>query len=824
MAKSIGLVAARLALAGFTALTAAWCLLAYIPFTYHQVCRGGLLPWFSAFARLHPYLYWPVFAVTALTLGPAHGLRRAGKIAFVVFYAAAGIGLMAHPLLMDLGNDTQSLLWCCFALLPLLWVGLLDLAPGETRRRAASDPSLDDQQGLDTRRVFRACLAAAIYAWAMSAGISFAQYGGRTGERLKWVAASLASHTALFMAAFLALSFAGAVAALAFRRAAAQAWVYGGAAATLLTLALVRVVFSPLSFAGRGAPALALAASGSMVILLVGMSARMQRSETSYAGNGFDFILFPALVLLPGSRWGQCMALGLASAAPIYALWEFRTADWQHLVSDVAILALWAGAFVFFYAAQQPMAGKPQKSEWRLVSSAGLLCLYGAAMYFERQGRIDGAASYAGLDAGFRLAHSSLSLPAEAAPDASFYSFLAAHTNLPRSAAAAPAQIKLVERLEPGEGAKPNIFIFVIDSLRRDYVAPYNPAVWFTPAISSFAAESAVERNAFTRYTGTGLSEPSIWMGALSPHRQYLMPFTPMNSLERLLQFEHYRQYITRDEVLSLIVPPTSAMTELDAGKPTMNCELCATLGELQEKIANSGDGAPVFAYTQPQNLHVSVIRRQGRRTVDEGGYGGFDAAYASRVRAMDGCFGRFIEFLKRRGMYENSIVILTSDHGESLGEREQWGHAFNVAPEVVRVPLIIHLPAAHRRLANDADAPASLIDIAPTLYYLLGHRPIVHNELFGRPLFTENAAEGASYLRTSYVVASSYGPVYGLLTNGARSLYVADAMAYRDDVFGWEDGRVTQSELGVAPRLDLREKIRDELLAVDAFYGPGRR
>src|SRR6516225_4533983 len=94
--------------------------------------------------------------------------------------------------------------------------------------------------------------------------------------------------------------------------------------------------------------------------------------------------------------------------------------------------------------------------------------------------------------------------------------------------------------------------------------------------------------------------------------------------------------------------------------------------------------------------------------------YSVFNNPYSARVKAMDKCFGEFIQFLKNSGLYDDSIVILTSDHGDSLGERGRWGHAYNVVPEVVRIPLIIHRPANLQSLTFDPDSPAFLTDITP--------------------------------------------------------------------------------------------------------------
>src|SRR5258708_26091575 len=53
-----------------------------------------------------------------------------------------------------------------------------------------------------------------------------------------------------------------------------------------------------------------------------------------------------------------------------------------------------------------------------------------------------------------------------------------------------------------------------------------------------------------SHYGGTGLSEPSIWMGGMMVHKQYVTPFAPMNALQKLLETDGYRSFVTRDSIL----------------------------------------------------------------------------------------------------------------------------------------------------------------------------------------------------------------------------------------------------------------------------------
>jgi len=498
--------------------------------------------------------------------------------------------------------------------------------------------------------------------------------------------------------------------------------------------------------------------------------------------------------------------------------------DWEHLIQKLLTAATWAGCFSFFYLTAPAPTKRSANSV--IIAAAAFVCLYVGFIALPAKWQLpadkQALDEYANYDASFSLARALLSPPVAAVVDPdSFYAFLVRNTNIPRSVNSDPVDINLAGKLSQTPGPKPNIFIFVIDSLRRDYVSAYNPAVNFTPNIDAFGRESIVVQNGFTRYTGTGLSEPSIWTGAMLLHKQYITPFYPMNSLQKLLDFEQYQQFIARDEILSTILAPSKLVTGLDPGQPTMNLRMCRSLEGLQRQLAQGASaGRPIFAYTQPQDIHVSVINREGGSVPPGESYPGFYAPYASRVKGIDRCFGEFIQFLKNSGLYDNTIIILTADHGDSLGEQGQWGHAYHIAPELVRIPLIIHLPTAMKALSFDPTAPAFLTDITPSLYYLLGHRPISRNDLFGRPLFTATPEEAVPYLRSSYMVASSYGPVYGLLENSGHALYVANAVEYKDHFYEWGEGKgVINDTITSQIRTDRQQQIRESLNEIAKFY-----
>lgn len=81
---------------------------------------------------------------------------------------------------------------------------------------------------------------------------------------------------------------------------------------------------------------------------------------------------------------------------------------------------------------------------------------------------------------------------------------------------------------------------------------------------------------------------------------------------------------------------------------------------------------------------------------------------YDAEVAYQDRQLRRVFRALKRSGELENTMVIIVSDHGESIGEHEFMGHAFVVYNELVRVPLFIHYPAMFepgKRVQHDVSA-----------------------------------------------------------------------------------------------------------------------
>ncbi len=96
-------------------------------------------------------------------------------------------------------------------------------------------------------------------------------------------------------------------------------------------------------------------------------------------------------------------------------------------------------------------------------------------------------------------------------------------------------------------------------------------------------------------------------------------------------------------------------------------------------------------------------------------------ATYDAEIASVDAAFGELVDFLEREGLYDDAILIVTSDHGEEFGEHGFVGwHAHSLYDELLRVPLLVKLPGS-RGSGRSVEAQVRGIDLAPTILEELG-------------------------------------------------------------------------------------------------------
>lgn len=808
----------RAALVLFSGLTGIYALLAYLPFTYQGVIRFPLAAWIPVFVRFHPLLLLLLVAANAWTdlgRGRAQGRTRALGIAHALWGLAA-LGTLIFRPLEGIRNDGSSL-----ALALAAWSLPLGLLLVDLRSLAPALPVAFAPRG-EARRLLLAALGSALLMVLFFEAFAPQVSGPGLGLLRAW---TLSAHLLLALAAavlLLGLSGLGRLLPRAWMGAAA----FAATAGLGLAYYLQREVFVSLAFQGWVAGLVsALLAALALALLLRGALAQPVPAD----GEAVPDLWFRPLVrLLAGHPGRACAWIAAAAALAWLLLPRAAVFDWNFLFQKALAAGLGSAFFLGLYVA---LPSRDEGAGW--AAALVLLPMVATSAFLRLDETLAARRSSRrpedrlgpllerreGADVSVRALRSALAPPRQGVGE--IYRLLQRNSNLPRETRTEPVELRHVDTLRPAQGFRPDIYVVVVDSLRRDYLGAYNPKVKFTPELDRFAAESAVVPRAFTRYGATGLSEPSIWTGALMLHKQYVTPFRPLNSLQTLLETDGYRASLSMDSILEVVVGRGEWLRELDPGVGTQDLRLAPSLEKLQKQLeAAAGDPRPVFAYTQCQDLHVSVVNREGGGVVLPGDYAGFHAPYASRLKRLDGALGRFVAWLKGTGRWERSVVILTADHGDSLGEEGRFGHAYTLYPEVVQIPMLIHLPEAYRPLVSMPEAPAFLTDLTPTLYYLLGHRPLRTDPILGRPLFTSTREEQAPFRRERYLLASSYGAVFGLLSGDGRELYISDGIHFKDESFHL-DGSPAGIRVPTTPEAKVRydRLIASEIQALNRFY-----
>jgi len=801
----------KLCWGAYLLLTSVYCLLAFLPYTYCALIKAPPYEWMPWFVHHHAQFYWPLLVAAALAYWPGKkSLWHAGVFLVLAF---AGLYLLARPFLSSVQSDRSAYVASLLFLAPLLLTAIPDAGRYWLRWR----------DGGSQLPYSTALLTAALVALLYSSGTMLRGYleRGSVGfhlaeaELTTW---SMVCHITLAVAALSVFNLISLLAEKTRHPGRLRAALVAALGLAALSLGLVHFLSNDMSFEGWPAQLYAVCLAAALTLfaasLLLPFLRREGEASVPQAGK---------------SKSAATMAVAGAVAAAAVALPSLiRGGDWNGVLERSFTFCFW----ILLTACLFRLRPRQVRYSPALVLAVLLVCgftykgLQASKILWARPlGDTDDTISrrmqtYALQDASFQLAHDLLgNAPREHCGD--LCRILREYSDI-RDASA--VDVSLVKPLLPSRGYRPNIFIFVIDSMRPDYLGAYNPKVDFTPHLDALARDSIILHNAYTQYSGTTLSEPAIWAGAMLLHAHYLQPFSKVNGLEKLARTDGYQMVVSYDTVLSQLLSPSNNLVKLDTDKPLWNrFEVCSTVAQTESALEGRRDPSrPVLFYAQPMNVHQFAHNDLPRPTgVNWRTRPGFNNRIAYEVHQVDGCLGGFVQYLKTHNLYDDSIIVITSDHGDATGQFGRYSHSTSIYPEIIRVPLIIHLPSRLRRqLVYDDQRVAALTDVTPTLYYLLGHRPIIHNPLLGHPLFASTRQELESYSRKDLFLASDVRAVYGILDDNGRFLYVtydSPAESYLFDLAG--DPNALHNVLTPSLKQEYDERIIDYLHQVADFY-----
>ncbi len=295
----------------------------------------------------------------------------------------------------------------------------------------------------------------------------------------------------------------------------------------------------------------------------------------------------------------------------------------------------------------------------------------------------------------------------------------------------APSAVRAdVERLLGGAAARrPPVILITIDTLRADRLSSYGSDRVATPHMDRLAAEGIRFANASTTAPFTLPAHSSIMTGLYPPSHGVRENVGYVLAPELATIAERFRDggYVTGGFVSAFVLDARwgiargfdtyiddfdlDAMTGANLG--SVQRPGPETIGHALAWLDGGGGEGPFFLWLHLFDPHDPYDPPEPFRSAYPG------RPYDGEVAWADWLIGEFRAALEERGLFNESVVVLTADHGEGLGDHGESYHGFFVYDSTVHVPLIVRLPGGVEA-GRVVGAAVSHVDIAPTLIELL--------------------------------------------------------------------------------------------------------
>jgi len=271
------------------------------------------------------------------------------------------------------------------------------------------------------------------------------------------------------------------------------------------------------------------------------------------------------------------------------------------------------------------------------------------------------------------------------------------------------------------------VILISIDTLRSDRLPVYGYSKVETPAIDALAAEGIVFDRAYSNVPLTLPSHTSMLTGLLPPEHGvrnnvgYLYDAKKHPPITAMLRGAGYESaamvsaYVLRGN--------TGLGAAFDFYDDAIASEAGVALGRLQRPGLTTLEVAKSWIdrkHDRPFFLLFHIFEPHGPHEAPEPFHSRYSDRYDAEIAAADHVVGKLVEHLTAKGLYDEAVIILFSDHGEGLGDHGEDEHGVFLYREALQVPLILKLPRSTRK-GERISSPVELIDIAPTVAFLAG-------------------------------------------------------------------------------------------------------
>ncbi|MBZ0115239.1 MAG: sulfatase-like hydrolase/transferase [Thermoanaerobaculia bacterium] len=299
------------------------------------------------------------------------------------------------------------------------------------------------------------------------------------------------------------------------------------------------------------------------------------------------------------------------------------------------------------------------------------------------------------------------------------------------------------------ESSGPNLILIVLDTLRADHLGAYGYERPTSPFLDRWSTEgtrfaTAISQSSWTRPSHLSLFSglyPTSRVGLSSPPlaevlwRQGYRTSALTGGAQLSYRFGFSRGFETH-RIERWVRQVDSAVAELERNRTRQNFLFLHTY-EIHDPYQHTELADGLDRGRLDESFERATLATYGKGlTATEREYA--TALYDSGIRYVDGQLESLFAQLEARGLLDNTLVVITSDHGEELWDHGGWGHGHAMFDHQTHVPLILHLPPslrAERHLEASKggviDQQVRLVDLYPTLLDLLGI-PMQH-QIHGR-------------------------------------------------------------------------------------------
>lgn len=365
---------------------------------------------------------------------------------------------------------------------------------------------------------------------------------------------------------------------------------------------------------------------------------------------------------------------------------------------------------------------------------------------------------------------------------------------------------------------RPHVVVISIDTLRADHVGCYGFPKPTTPNMDALAADGVRFTNATAPVPLTLPSHASLLTGLIPPihgvhkNENYQLAESNVTLAEMLSE----AGYVTGAIVSTVILDGQFGLAQgFDTYDDTMPAVSAGAVGGQRRGDATSRRAAEWLSRHAEDDSFFLFLHYYDPHTKYDPpapfAAQWADDLYAGEIAFVDRCVGEVIDHLKSLDLYDRTLIVVTSDHGEMLGEHGEATHGYFIYESAIKVPLIIKLPGRTPSRAA-VESPVGLVDVTPTIGDFAGlpGQPVVSGRSLRAAMDGLAEPREERYLYCESVTPETFdaNPLFGLA--GARWKYIETTRSELYDIVADPGETANRIDAESGPARRLADRLHD--------------